>query len=407
MASSCILALCRPHTHALSSRCCASALRTPLKAPAHSALNLAVSSARHFSSTPRAASTPAPPSPLTYGISAAYCAKRSSTILTQPFDPSARPYTSTQAHKLPLRTRRKTRPASGQDAFFVATAPGARALALGVVDGVGGWENEGVDPADFAHSMCEHMASAAERFPEGFEPPPRTLAPRALMETAYEKVLADREIAAGGSTACVAVIDSAGTMDAANLGDSGFIHLAPFRIRYASPPQTHQFNTPFQLSKMSARQTMQAHIFGGKPLLDQPSDAALTHHTLSHGDVVLFASDGVWDNLAPEDLLRLVSRIMLRADGWVIVADEAGIGPALGAGKEGAGVVQKDGGITKLARQIALTVATEAKKASLSERDGPFAREVRRVHPQWGYTGGKEDDICVVVAVAGMGEGGV
>ena len=43
----------------------------------------------------------------------------------------------------------------------------------------------------------------------------------------------------------------------------------------------------------------------------------------------------------------------------------------------------------------------EAKVAGLDRRrDGPFAKEVNIRYPQEGYSGGKPDDIAVVVCVA-------
>src|SRR5207247_1701380 len=83
-----------------------------------------------------------------------------------------------------------------------------------------------------------------------------------------------------------------------------------------SDPQTHAFNTPYQLSLIPPRILAQSRTFGGTPLADLPKDANVTNHELRHGDVLIFASDGVWDNLAPQDLLRIVSRYMLAAQAW-------------------------------------------------------------------------------------------
>ncbi len=58
----------------------------------------------------------------------------------------------------------------------------------------------------------------------------------------------DKSIKAGGSTAVVGLLTPDGVLDVANLGDSGFIHLRLNAVHSASEPQTHAFNTPFQLS---------------------------------------------------------------------------------------------------------------------------------------------------------------
>jgi protein phosphatase PTC7 len=117
---------------------------------------------------------------------------------------------------LPLRERKLARPKSGQDAFFVSRINGSEHTALGVVDGVGGWEASGVDPADFAHSLCEHMSSAASTFPSEFRAyRSKSLHPQDLLAVGTDKVMADRSVHAGGSTACVATISSSGVLDVA------------------------------------------------------------------------------------------------------------------------------------------------------------------------------------------------
>jgi protein phosphatase PTC7 len=110
------------------------------------------------------------------------------------------------------------------------------------------------------------------------------------------------------------------------LGDSGFFIVRQAKIQYASEPQTHDFNTPYQL-------TMFHHIPGGKianrqreSMDDYPEDAVATSHALHDGDVVLFATDGVSDNLSSQEILRIVSDEMLTGKAWTM--GEAGISPS-------------------------------------------------------------------------------
>ena len=80
-------------------------------------------------------------------------------------------------------------------------------MAFGVVDGVGGWEESGIDPADVAHSLCDYMADAAARYPYGFEKLQKgsnSLRPVELLDLGYEKVMANEAITGGGCTACIA-----------------------------------------------------------------------------------------------------------------------------------------------------------------------------------------------------------
>lgn len=115
------------------------------------------------------------------------------------------------------RARRdaKNRPQSGEDAFFISHVGDTGAVAFGVVDGVGGWQSSGVDPADFAHSLCEYMASAASGFPDGFKARGPPLRPQELLDVGYRRVIEDKSILAGGSTACIATAEPDGRFEVA------------------------------------------------------------------------------------------------------------------------------------------------------------------------------------------------
>lgn len=344
----------------------------------------------------RAAYSTAAQSPFSYRISASYSAKGQRLNPERNVfhhDPFVRVRRSADG-----RTDKRNRPQSGQDSFFVSQVGTGNSVAMGVVDGVGGWQDQGIDPADFAHGLCEYMAGAAKGHPAEF--PEGPLHPRDLLQYGYRKVLQDRSIRAGGSTACIATADPLGHMEIANLGDSGFIHFGLNAVRYVSDPQTHAFNTPFQLSKVPLRERQQMELFGASaPLGDLPKDAAVTHHRMQHGDIMVFASDGVWDNLSPQDMLRIVSRYMIELGGWIDAPDGVQISPQLQMLTERGGIDST--GNNALQSILALAVTREAKEASVNmKRDGPFAKEVQRYYPGENWRGGKVDDICVVVVIA-------
>ena len=108
---------------------------------------------------------------------------------------------------------KKRRPASGQDSFFISNIGNTGGTAFGVADGVGGWVESGIDPADFAHSLCNYMRKAARGFPAGFKTQP--MVPQELLQIGYEKVIKDSSIVGGGSTACIATVDEQGRLDVA------------------------------------------------------------------------------------------------------------------------------------------------------------------------------------------------
>ncbi|KAL9101686.1 MAG: hypothetical protein Q9163_003090 [Psora crenata] len=288
------------------------------------------------------------------------------------------------------------RPSSGQDAFFVSRVGNSNITAFGVADGVGGWSDSGFDSAHFSHGLCHLMALSAESTTGEVER--KRLGPRELLTKAYKGIVTGRKIEGGGSTACVAVGREDGNLTVANLGDSGFVQLRLNAVHHYSNPQTHAFNTPYQLSIIPPRVLALSRLFGGGPLSDLPKDASGTTHQVRHGDILVFATDGVWDNLSPVDLLRLVSRQMAGLQAWVNGDNGTEVSDKIHE-------LTREGGVAKgvensLQTVIAANIVGEAKAASVNmRRNGPFAREVQKHYPHEDWHGGKVDDICAVVAV--------
>ncbi|KPI44915.1 uncharacterized protein AB675_2602 [Cyphellophora attinorum] len=272
-----------------------------------------------------------------------------------------------------------------------------RATAFAIADGVGGWTERGIDPADFSHGLCSHMAAIASQWNASTPP-----LPKQLLQQGYDALKQDPEIEAGGSTACVGVVEPNGRMRVANLGDSGYIQLRLGRVHHSSEPQTHAFNTPYQMSLTPPDILRQATVFGGVPLNDEPDRADTADHMLAHGDVLVLATDGVWDNLDAQDVLQIVSRIMRSAGAWQLDREHG-----FGIGEKLSGLVQREGASKyggmdgTLQATIAASIVGEAKTAGRSrKRDGPFAKAFRRELPGESYVGGKPDDIAVLVGVA-------
>lgn len=90
-------------------------------------------------------------------------------------------------------------------------------MAFGVVDGVGGWEESGIDPADFSHGLCGYMADAAMHYPDDFGKAGQGQAPRPqdILDLGYSKVMDDASIGGGGSTACIATLSTDGLLHVA------------------------------------------------------------------------------------------------------------------------------------------------------------------------------------------------
>jgi protein phosphatase PTC7 len=360
-------------------------------------------------------SSPALPSRKPYSTSSAATSPKFSFHIAasfigkdRPYDPSTHVFHFNPYNRIqPPRNRRKSsRPDSGHDAFFVSRVNDSSSVALGVADGVGGWVDSGVDPADFSHGFCDYMAAAAYEHGPDQDPP---LTARRLMQKGYDAICNDRSLRAGGSTACVAVASPDGKLDVANLGDSGFLQLRLNAVNAHSEPQTHAFNTPFQLSLVPPAVAARAAAFGGAKLSDLPRDADVTHHQLRHGDVVVFATDGVLDNLFNQEILRIASRVMAANGAWVM-APTGGVrvaedldplvkSPELQAGGSSSDAAPSRKTVT-LQSMLATEIVHAAKRASVNTtRDGPFAKEVQKYYPAENWRGGKVDDICVVALV--------
>ncbi|KAI5369483.1 putative PPM-type phosphatase domain, protein phosphatase 2C [Septoria linicola] len=308
-------------------------------------------------------------------------------------------YASTHVNPQPPYLR-STKPESGEDAFFATTIGGSpHHVAFGLADGVGGWQDQGVDPSEYSQALCGLMAGSAniyEGLAEG-----KLCKAQDLLQQAYDAVMANPRIAAGGCTASLGVADKDGNIDTANLGDSGYLIFGPGKVAHRSIVQTHAFNTPYQMSKVPAKMQAQYAIFGGATYFSEtPAQADVFNHKLKHGDVVLFATDGVWDNLSAQDTLRIVQRVMEEGGYW---SRSQGAETKVNETKIRELPTKIEYGMQKsyLPGQIASAVMREAKIAGLDRRrDGPFAREVKQHYPQEGWAGGKPDDIAVVVAIA-------
>lgn len=140
--------------------------------------------------------------------------------------------------------------------------------------------------------------------------------------------------------------------------------------------------------------------FGGEPLSDMPSAADVSTHAVRHGDIFVFATDGVWDNLSSDELLKVVSKQMMTRGAWTHNHGNSDVGSGLDDMTKDSGSEDGKGMDSSLQTQLAIAVVSEAKAASMDRRrDGPFAKEVQKHYPSENWHGGKVDDICVVVAV--------
>jgi len=217
---------------------------------------------------------------------------------------------------------------NGEDAILITKCK----KCLGVFDGVGEWVKYGVDSSAYSNKLS---SSAKVLFEKEKIRDPITLMQRAYLEA--KDVI-------GTSTGCIVIIEGDKLL-AANLGDSGFIVIRNHKVVLSSKSQQISWNCPFQMGKDC---TLNPKEHGDKYTFD-----------LKKGDIIVIASDGLWDNLSNGDVVVLLKTPNEKS------ADN----------------------IVKAAKDIMNSTTAQS----------PFAKEAKKLKKQW--SGGKPDDVSVIIAV--------
>jgi protein phosphatase PTC7 len=225
----------------------------------------------------------------------------------------------------------------GEDAYFVSEEK----QAIGVADGVGGCALIGVDAGVYARELMVNASVAVHQQPDG------VVDLKSVLNEAFLNTKAE-----GSSTACIVMLSNDNILHSINVGDSGFMIFRANRLAYKSPIQQHYFTCPYQLGKRC----------------DRPSSASESREPVFPGDIIVVGTDGLLDNVFPADIEDVLKRETLE-----------GVNPM----------------------ELAVTITNLARNYSLDmERESPFAKAAKlsgKGYPSY-YTGGKPDDITVVVA---------
>jgi len=285
----------------------------------------------------------------------------------------------------------------GDDAHLVRHSPAGGALA--VADGVSGWAAQGIDSGAYSRALLRALADAValaeEAAPEGAPDP------LAALTAAHASTHCG-----GAATATLCVLDGAARqLLVANIGDSGLLLLrrpaepgAPLQVAFASAPQQHAFDQPFQLS--SAR--LVAHT-------DLPAAADCASVALQEGDLVLLASDGLFDNLPRDELLAVAGAALAGGGGPLATADRVADSlAALAAARAADERYESPYAIScrqEAARRAAAAPPPSPAPAALfGALFAAFApAEAKEEEEALPVVGGKLDDITVVAAVVVAG----
>ena len=229
----------------------------------------------------------------------------------------------------------------GEDSFFISAA------AFGVADGVGGWARHGISAKEFSQALVDGAVAEARK--EESSGQRTNMDPRVILDAADAK--AKKRVRAGSSTACFGTVSDSGLLRVANVGDSSLVVVRGPSIVFQAEETNHGFNYPKQLG-----------VFPNGGRSDTVDDAWTGSFQLAPDDVIIAATDGVFDNVRPQDLARIAYH-------------------TVGSGR------QKS---TSPSVSLAATdVVTKACKEALSE-NGAWGGSASGV-------GGKPDDITAVV----------
>eukprot|EP00428_Durinskia_dybowskii_P073064 CAMPEP_0170412594 /NCGR_PEP_ID=MMETSP0117_2-20130122/31058_1 /TAXON_ID=400756 /ORGANISM="Durinskia baltica, Strain CSIRO CS-38" /LENGTH=574 /DNA_ID=CAMNT_0010670307 /DNA_START=151 /DNA_END=1875 /DNA_ORIENTATION=- len=284
---------------------------------------------------------------------------------------------------------------------------------LCVADGVGSWRQFGVDPRDYSHRLVDNakrviMSDMEHRQLIKHSPFDRDLDPVHPLDVIMDgnflmsyyvdldpvhplDVIMDAwnmtnsECVVGSSTICIATLDKKlGQLSYSNVGDCGLLVIrnintdvlgymhqtsgtlgvstvpdraSGLHIAYLSQQQLRSFNLPYQLGFSDLPNTPNS--------FESPSDADTASISVLPGDVVILATDGLFDNMDLDDIVKEVAV-------WERENSEQ---------------------VKVLAEQL----VHKARLLSLEkDRDSPFALLAKENDIMWG--GGMPDDTTVVVA---------
>ena len=295
----------------------------------------------------------------------------------------------------------------GEDAFFVADA--LRYSCLGIADGVGGWNSLGVNPALFAWELmeCSRQAATSNQCPMPWQ----------ILHEAYEAVQLGGKVAAGSSTACLLTLDKeSGILHSANLGDSGFWvfrfkhapdtldnqsdisdqSVASMDLVHESQESQHHFNAPFQLAILPSHiSEFQRKFF----MADKPDDASVaTFGPLQHGDIIVMATDGLFDNLYVEDVAGMLMYML--TEEWEHFYLSNDTLDENGVRKSNTDILHSPEWrmlVQNKMEDIAKFVVKNAAACAASPRLSPFSKRARQ-NGWLDNSGGKVDDITVLTA---------
>ncbi|CAH1426199.1 unnamed protein product [Lactuca virosa] len=225
----------------------------------------------------------------------------------------------------------------GDDAYFLSSSKW-----LGVASGVSQWSFEGTDPGVYAQELmrtCEEIVSVSDTTSNVPMTSPVELLCRGVKETNMS----------GSSNIMIANFNGQ-ALHVANIGDTGFLIIRHGAVYKKSSPLLHEFHFALQVEN-----------------LDDPLHLVEEHIIeVDEGDILVSATDGLFDNLYEQEIAMVVSKSL-----------QAGMKP----------------------EEVAKVLATRAQEVGVSAFvRSPFS-DAAQAAGYTGYSGGKPDNVAVIVSL--------
>ena len=190
----------------------------------------------------------------------------------------------------------------GDDSFMVSNTYNA----VGVADGVGDWKSAGGDSAAVANTLMANSKLYSETH--------RSCADAStILSEALKKMKVNGETPGGSTTACVAALRQSptkteprsGLLDVVNIGNSNAMLIRNQTLVHRAQERMHSFNAPFQLLVPPK---------GGLPkneevFDDSVGDAAHEQWNVEDGDVLVLATDGLFDNVFNSEIASIAGAL--------------------------------------------------------------------------------------------------
>jgi protein phosphatase PTC7 len=225
----------------------------------------------------------------------------------------------------------------GEDAYYASD------FVLSVADGVGGWNQRGVDPAKYSKKLAENTERFTKSDPIKYRKNPKQM----LID------VANNNKETGSSTLVIAAIDpESDLLRTSYIGDSSYLLVridqstGNYIKVYRSEEQQHSFNFPFQIGSIG----------------DNPSEALAFQHEIKENDILILGTDGMFDNLFDKDVINMLNE-------------------------------NKDWGVEEISKALG---AVAFEKSLDTRYMSPFAVGAKKAG--FYFLGGKSDDITIIVA---------